>query len=88
MRDNTERPITVTMEKSRLTRLETLMADVTAALEAPASQRPSNPYWDGGAAERVAASWQQRWADITLLEVHTPARARAGSLGGAIGAQT
>ena len=60
LRDNTERPITVTMGTNRLTRLETLMSDVAAALEAPATQRPSIPYWDGRTAGRVAASLRRR----------------------------
>jgi UDP-N-acetylglucosamine 2-epimerase (non-hydrolysing) len=60
LRDNTERPITVTMGTNRLTRLETLMSDVAAALEAPAAQRRQIPYWDGRTAGRVAASLRRR----------------------------
>jgi hypothetical protein len=50
----------VTMGTNRLTQLETLLSDVAAALESPATQRRPIPYWDGRTAGRVAASLRRR----------------------------
>ena len=60
LRENTERPITVTHGTNRLTKLEAALADVDALLSAPAGAVPVIPLWDGRAAERVAESLRNR----------------------------
>lgn len=60
LRENTERPITVTAGTNRLTRTAALLADVREALKAQgkASRRPER--WDGKAAERAVACLRRR----------------------------
>jgi len=53
LRENTERPITITEGTNRLTSLETLEDDLQAALKTERS-RPTIQYWDGRTASRVA----------------------------------
>ena len=60
LRENTERPVTVTHGTNRLTQLEAAIADVDRVLTTPASVAPVIPLWDGKAAERVAESLRKR----------------------------
>lgn len=60
LRENTERPITVTLGTNRLTTAETLADKLAAVLqkEWPAGQRP--PLWDGKTAGRAVACLERR----------------------------
>jgi UDP-N-acetylglucosamine 2-epimerase (non-hydrolysing) len=53
LRPNTERPITITLGSNRLTKLETLMDDVSDALNGPERKGQIPPLWDGRMAERT-----------------------------------
>ena len=53
LRPNTERPVTITLGSNRLTRIETILADVEAALAGPERIGETPPLWDGHAAERT-----------------------------------
>ena len=57
LRDNTERPITVTRGTNRLVGRETdrIVAAARRVLRAPRRRPPVIPLWDGRAAERIAA---------------------------------
>jgi UDP-N-acetylglucosamine 2-epimerase (non-hydrolysing) len=63
LRDNTERPITITHGTNRLagTRPETIRQAIEAALQAPLGSRVP-PLWDGQAGRRIAAV-VARWAE-------------------------
>jgi UDP-N-acetylglucosamine 2-epimerase (non-hydrolysing) len=56
LRENTERPITITAGTNKLVRVEGLEAEVWRALETPRGKPCPIPLWDGEAAGRVAAS--------------------------------
>jgi len=57
LRDNTERPITVTRGTNRLVGRDTdrIVAAARSVLRAPRRRPPVIPLWDGRAAERIAA---------------------------------
>ena len=55
LRENTERPITISLGTNRLVEPENLEAEVSAALDS-AGDRPVIDLWDGKTAQRVADS--------------------------------
>jgi UDP-N-acetylglucosamine 2-epimerase (non-hydrolysing) len=60
LRENTERPITISEGTNQLTRAGTLLADLEAALANPKSERPRPEYWDGATAARCVADLRAR----------------------------
>jgi UDP-N-acetylglucosamine 2-epimerase (non-hydrolysing) len=62
LRENTERPITITQGTNRLVNADTLLDALTEALAQPRSERPRPANWDGKAAERCLADLRRRGA--------------------------
>jgi UDP-N-acetylglucosamine 2-epimerase (non-hydrolysing) len=62
LRENTERPVTITLGTNRLVRVEELGSRVGEVLAGrwPKGQCP--PLWDGSTAERCASSLRRRFA--------------------------
>jgi UDP-N-acetylglucosamine 2-epimerase (non-hydrolysing) len=60
LRENTERPITISEGTNQLTRAGTLLDDLEAALARPKSQRPRPEFWDGATAARCIADLRAR----------------------------
>jgi len=56
LRENTERPITVTLGTNRLVKVGSLEEDVGRVLAGPLRSSCAIPLWDGRTAQRVAAS--------------------------------
>jgi UDP-N-acetylglucosamine 2-epimerase (non-hydrolysing) len=56
LRPNTERPVTIELGSNRLTRLETLEADIARALGQRGGLGQVPPLWDGQAAPRIVDS--------------------------------
>jgi UDP-N-acetylglucosamine 2-epimerase (non-hydrolysing) len=60
LRENTERPVTLTMGTNRLVSIDSLEEHVERVLSSPARSSRGIPSWDGRTAERVAASLKRR----------------------------
>jgi UDP-N-acetylglucosamine 2-epimerase (non-hydrolysing) len=60
LRDNTERPITISEGTSRLVKVEKLVEMLTAALAEPRSARKRPALWDGQTAARCVADLRSR----------------------------
>jgi UDP-N-acetylglucosamine 2-epimerase (non-hydrolysing) len=62
LRENTERPITVTLGTNRLVNVDALEAEVARVLAGPQRSSCVIPLWDGRTAQRVVASLKRRTA--------------------------
>jgi UDP-N-acetylglucosamine 2-epimerase (non-hydrolysing) len=62
LRENTERPVTVTVGTNRLVKVETVVDDITRVLAGPQRTQCAIPLWDGRTAGRVVASLKRRTA--------------------------
>jgi UDP-N-acetylglucosamine 2-epimerase (non-hydrolysing) len=60
LRENTERPVTVTLGTNRLTTPARIDEDVASVLAGPVRTQCRIPRWDGRTAARVAASLRRR----------------------------
>jgi UDP-N-acetylglucosamine 2-epimerase (non-hydrolysing) len=60
LRENTERPVTVTLGTNRLVKVETVAEEVARVLAAPQRTTCAIPLWDGRAAGRVVTSLKKR----------------------------
>ena len=62
LRENTERPVTVTLGTNRLVRIGSLDEEIGRVLAGPARSPSVIPLWDGRTARRVVDSLKRRAA--------------------------
>lgn len=60
LRENTERPITISQGTNRLVATNTLLGELEKALDQPQQNRPRPEYWDGRTAERCISDLRNR----------------------------
>ena len=74
LRDNTERPVTVTQGTNRLIKAADVGAEVDRVLRAEARRSCSLDLWDGHAASRVADSLRRHalGADVRIQAANLP----------------
>jgi UDP-N-acetylglucosamine 2-epimerase (non-hydrolysing) len=65
LRENTERPVTVTLGTNRLVKATEVDREVERVLRQPVRSPCSIPLWDGRTAARVAASLERRCGQLT-----------------------
>ena len=63
LRENTERPITISEGTNQLVTAASLLNDLDAALARPKHHRPRPQFWDGATAARCVADLRARQAD-------------------------
>jgi UDP-N-acetylglucosamine 2-epimerase (non-hydrolysing) len=80
LRENTERPITVTEGTNRLVTAETLGVELHRAIATPRAVRPKPELWDGRTAERCLADLRRRSGPVLLPSARQPVEERAGQL--------
>ena len=69
LRENTERPVTISEGTNRLVRAETLASSLEEALSVPRGSRPRPELWDGRTAERCIGDLRAR-TGRGLAEIH------------------
>jgi len=73
LRENTERPVTITVGTNRLTSLKTLEADIKKILDGKYKSGAIPQYWDGKTARRIVKylvkEWKKERADSYLRSV-------------------
>jgi len=80
LRENTERPITVTEGTNRLVRAETLAMELQRALSTPRASRPKPEYWDGHSAARCLDDLRRRSGPALLPSARKKEVERAAEL--------
>jgi UDP-N-acetylglucosamine 2-epimerase (non-hydrolysing) len=80
LRENTERPITVTEGTNRLVTAETLGCELHRAISTPRAVRPKPEMWDGRTAERCLDDLRRRSGPVLLPSARHTQEERAGQL--------